>query len=100
MKRANTLNNLKGKSDPFQMNPMTFCGKSFGHNVCGHVVHRDVLNGNETVLIGLSNDMILNINVFHSIVKARVFSKLDSSLIIHEERLWIDRFIGFGKFIK
>ena len=100
MNKANTLNNLIEKPHSLYMNPMALGRECLGHDVCCHVVCRYILNGNETVLIGLSNEMILDINVFHSFMKARIFGKLNSSLVIHEEKLRICRLIGFSEFMK
>ena len=82
------------------MNPMAFGRQCLGHDVCSHVACRNILNGNETVLVRLSNEMIFNINMFRSFVKARVLSKLNSTLVVNEEKLRIAVFIGLSKFMK
>ena len=82
------------------MNPMTFGRQCLGHDVCCHVACRNILNGNETVLVRLSNKMIHNIDMFRSFVKAWVPSMLNISLVVDEEKLRIAGFIGLSKFIK
>ena len=82
------------------MNPMTFGRQCLGHDICHHVARRDILNGNETILVGLSNEVILDINVFRSFVKAQIFSKLNRSLIINKEELQMCRLIRLGVFKK
>ena len=78
---------------------MAFGKQGLGLDICGTLARRYIVNSNEPILTGLSNEMILNINVFRYFVKARIISKLTSSLVIHEVKLRIGMFVGLSEFM-
>ena len=60
-----------------------------------HLGGRDVLNPDDFVLNGFSNEMVTNVNVFRSSMGDRIFGKRNGALIVREKigRYIVCRFV-------